>query len=1035
MKAFNPVSRALLAFVLFLVLFAPGSLIAQTLTLKQYDHSAIRFPQEAPAGVRVIAQSGDGLLWLVSGTRLLTFDGLHVSPYESPAGEPILPSQEPMDLFAAKDGTIWLNYDDGEIAHISLGHVEVFGQADGLPHVSEQGLTQDDRGTLYTGTLEGLLELQGKKWVKVPGISQRITACFFDRLGTQWLGTNNGILYRTRGERTFQSVSTGKWRAFLFKEAPDGAIWAIMRGPLPKDGTPQVSLARLDLPGHHARELSLPLETSPDTSSSLLLIDQDGSIWVPLKSGIMRVQPAKTPPPESRTNENSPRITEEVFASKDSRTHRETYAVFEDTFGNVWIGTPSGIDRFQVSPTALLKYTEEVSQPPLIAAGQNGQVWYASIDAPLRLLDRARDRDTIRGPTAYWLSLFVDHADKLWAAGYPVRLGVAEPDAREFKDIPLPGADSASGLRTVNGVQAMAEDTRSLLVSFNGLWRYQQGRWVSVDQGALPAIGPEAMLCDHTDRVWLGYEDGQLASLKGDTIQRYTGDVGQGLAFLDSRWGILAGGAGGIAILEGDQFRRLVTNDPLTVRNVSGLLDAPNGDLWINGETGVARIASDEMQHALADSHYVIKVQSLEEGDLAGGRSIHARPSAVVDSTGRFWFSVSRYLVFQDPQGFADRHSPATTSIRDIKADGILLKPGQAAPAGTHTLSIDYLGVQLAAPEQVRYRYRLLGEDLSWRDAGTGTEAIYTGLKNGTYQFEMMASNGAGVWTGLPQPLAIKVLPFFYQTLWFKALSGIVLVSTAWLLVRLRVRIAEAELRARLSGRYGERIRIARELHDTLLQDFHGLMFQFQAGRNLIDRRPEEAMLSLDEAIADTKKALTTSRDAIQDLRSEPSAAGDLAELIKTASQELAHAGDEDNEPPKFELIEEGEPRELSPAIRDEVHRVALEILRNAYRHAGAHRIEAEIRYGNGALRLRIRDDGKGIPPEVLKEGRKPGHWGLRGIRERAERIGARVDFWSETAAGAEVQIEIPGSIAYERSPNGVWSRLLRKVRNRARYY
>jgi len=190
-------------------------------------------------------------------------------------------------------------------------------------------------------------------------------------------------------------------------------------------------------------------------------------------------------------------------------------------------------------------------------------------------------------------------------------------------------------------------------------------------------------------------------------------------------------------------------------------------------------------------------------------------------------------------------------------------------------------------------------------------------------------------------------------------------------------------------------------------------------------------MRSLDEAIADTKKALATSRDAIQDLRSEPLESGDLAEFLKATSEELAHVGVADREPPKFDLIEEGEHRDLSPAIRDEVYRIALEILRNAYRHAGAVRIETEVRYGEGTFRIRIRDDGKGIDPEVLKEGGIPGHWGLRGIRERAERIGARVDFWSEARAGTEVQLELPGSTAYESLPNGAWSRLLWKVTKR----
>jgi signal transduction histidine kinase len=231
-----------------------------------------------------------------------------------------------------------------------------------------------------------------------------------------------------------------------------------------------------------------------------------------------------------------------------------------------------------------------------------------------------------------------------------------------------------------------------------------------------------------------------------------------------------------------------------------------------------------------------------------------------------------------------------------------------------------------------------------------------------------------------------------------------------------------------------ERTRIARELHDTLLQSLHGLMFQFQAARNLLPRRPDEAMQSLDAAIDETEKALAESRDAIQGLRSEPIAKGNLADLLKTTSQELATSGSGNYNPPAFDLIEEGERKALSPTTKNEICRIAFEILRNAFRHSHAHRIEAEIRYDDHVLRLRIRDDGQGIDPKVLKEGGRAGHWGLRGLRERAERIGARLDFWSEAGAGTEVQLAVPAAVAYETLPDSVASKFLRKVRNRGQH-
>ncbi len=217
----------------------------------------------------------------------------------------------------------------------------------------------------------------------------------------------------------------------------------------------------------------------------------------------------------------------------------------------------------------------------------------------------------------------------------------------------------------------------------------------------------------------------------------------------------------------------------------------------------------------------------------------------------------------------------------------------------------------------------------------------------------------------------------------------------------------------RLEVRVGERTRIARELHDTLLQSLHGLMFRFQAARNMLPRRPEEAMQALDGALTRADQALAESQDAIRDLRSQPVAQGDLAYLLTAAGQELAGSQDGNGDSPNFSVTVEGERQTVSPILQDEVYRIAREVLRNAFRHARARQLEAEIRYDDRLLRLRIRDGGKGVDPEVLMKGGRDGHWGLAGIRERAERFGARVDFWSEAGAGTEVQLTVPASVAY----------------------
>ncbi len=279
--------------------------------------------------------------------------------------------------------------------------------------------------------------------------------------------------------------------------------------------------------------------------------------------------------------------------------------------------------------------------------------------------------------------------------------------------------------------------------------------------------------------------------------------------------------------------------------------------------------------------------------------------------------------------------------------------------------------------------------------------------------------------------LPSRVLNAFIQS-W--RLLALILFMVAFLVVaaglhRLRLRQVARQFDLRLEERVNERTRIARELHDTLLQNLHGLLFRFQAARNMLPKRTEEAMEALDGAIMRTEQAITESRDTIKDLRSEGGTPTDLAELLTQTSKELETVENANGSPPIFRVVVEGERQTLSPVLQDEMYCIARELLRNAFQHARAHHIEAEIRYDNRLLRLLIRDDGKGIEPRVLKEGGQPGHWGLPGVRERAKKIGARLDFWSQAGAGTEVQLTVPISVATQTSRDGSGFWLFRRAR------
>jgi signal transduction histidine kinase len=334
-------------------------------------------------------------------------------------------------------------------------------------------------------------------------------------------------------------------------------------------------------------------------------------------------------------------------------------------------------------------------------------------------------------------------------------------------------------------------------------------------------------------------------------------------------------------------------------------------------------------------------------------------------------------------------------------------------PPLTRNLRIGYAALSLSIPERVRARYKLEGSDKDWQDAGNLRDAFYTNLGPRKYTFRVIACNNDGIWNETGASWNFEIEPAFYQTAWFHGLYVLAGATMIWVVYRFRLRQMTARVNLRYTERLAERTRIARELHDTLLQSFHGLMFRFQAARNMLPRRPEEAIQTLDGAIARAEQAIAEGRDAIQGLRSEPVAHNDLAQLLTAMGQELASSQEANRDSAIFRVTVEGDRQTLSPILQDEVYRIARELLRNAFQHARARQIEAEVRYDARVFRLRVRDDGKGIDPGVLQQGERARHWGLPGIRERAKQIGARLDFWSEVGAGTEVELSIPASVAY----------------------
>ena len=275
----------------------------------------------------------------------------------------------------------------------------------------------------------------------------------------------------------------------------------------------------------------------------------------------------------------------------------------------------------------------------------------------------------------------------------------------------------------------------------------------------------------------------------------------------------------------------------------------------------------------------------------------------------------------------------------------------------------------------------------------------------------MIASNNSGVWNEAGDSLQFTIEPAYYQTNWFRVLCVAVFMLLVWAVYELRLRHLHHDFEMTLDARVDERTRIARDLHDTLLQSFHGLLLRLQTVSQILRERPMEAQEQLDSTIEQAAQAITEGRDAVQGLRVSTLERNDLARAIITLGEELATDSTEPH--PTLRVAVEGEPRDLHPILRDEIYKISAEALRNAFRHAQARRVEVEIRYDHEQFRLRMRDDGKGIDPAVLSGKGNEGHYGLYGMRERAALIGGELVVWSEVGTGTEVELRIPSNIAF----------------------
>jgi signal transduction histidine kinase len=420
---------------------------------------------------------------------------------------------------------------------------------------------------------------------------------------------------------------------------------------------------------------------------------------------------------------------------------------------------------------------------------------------------------------------------------------------------------------------------------------------------------------------------------------------------------------------------------------VSGIVETAAGELWLHHAAGVTRVPAAEVARALGDPTYRARIEGFDFRDRVDGlASTSWAPTLVEGTDGRLWVTFRGSVAWVDPARLRRNPVPPPVLIRGLAAGGrqyAALGAALTLPERTQALSVAYTATSLAVPERVRFRYRLIGLDTAWQEAGTRREAFYTKLDPGRYRFEVLAANEDGVWSPRPAALDVAIPPAFVQTDAFRALCAAAAGGTLWLLVLWRQRRLAGAMRARYEARFeatlAERTRVARELHDTLLTDVAAIRMQLDAAARGTGSAgvPAAVVAGIRDQMG---QALVSARHAVVEMRTAPGDARPVDDQLTEAVRRTFADTDVD-----ARVSHTGTPRRYPPAVEAEALRIGTEALANVRQHAACRRVRVTCAYAPRELRLEVRDDGRGFDPARAAAN---GHFGLVGMRERAPRSG-----------------------------------------------
>jgi signal transduction histidine kinase len=976
-----------------------------------------------PGGyVYSITQTGDGYLLIGTSKGLVRYDGIRfafIHQENSEANFPILglARDSAGQLWAIDDVTHLFRYLDGHLGRPVPDHG---------PHrhriaVATPTVTPTHSGSLlFASEAQGVIEynqMTPHVLLDARAVPEFPTAIAETSDGAIWIGTRDSGLFRL-------SVKLGSSAI----EHVEGMLGAKINCLLPvAESTLLVGTSRGLMSLRNGKVVP---ETRPELNSQEILAlakGLAGEIWISTNGGLFKAEA------------NEIATGGQIQSLDNLAMHSPVTSLFEDRDGNLWIGSPDTLECYRGN--GFDTYSASAGLPSInsgaIYVDPQGSAWFGPWDGGLFRLSNGRvEPITVTGLKDDAVYSIAGSAGEIWVARKYGGVTRLRPQGDNFQDLTY---TSRNGLaqNSVYSLYLAPDGTVWAGTIDQGLSRFRGNTWHTfTTQDGLPSNRISVVTGNAAGEVFVGTPSGLVqfkpaelkpADFKNDTWVTYTSRDGlppgaiESLLF-DSSGTLWIGTAKGISFLRAGAIHvPLGAPDPL-YGEILGIAEN-NGWLWITTGNHVLRVKCTALLNdAFEPGDY--REFGVTDG-LASVEGVKRSRSVVSDNRGRVWFSLNQGISVLPASAFSRPAFPMAVRLDGILVDGKLVAPGGQIriPSGQRRLTFRYGAVNVSNPEGVRYRYRLSPVDSGWSKPTAVREVDYTNISPGRFTFHVEAANPDGVPSADEATMMFNVEPAFWQDHRYQLAAIAALLLLAWYLYRLRLRQMTDRAELRHSERLAERNRVARDLHDTLLQSFQGLMLRLQVVDDMLPQG--KAKDALEQTLERADHAIAEGRNAVYDLRSSPVAATDLAQALRMLGDELATPG-----AAAFRLVVEGPVRDMPEIIRDELYRITREALRNAFSHARAEQIEVELIYAEALFRLRVRDDGAGIAQAILEQGR-PGHYGLPGMRERARQIGAKLTIWSGMGAGTEIELSVPGSVAYSAPPRPRW-RLFRRKQEQA---